>query len=210
MPARPRSPQRARPILRRARRRCVRPVGQPAPARGVRLAHRELANLRAAFRWAADHDDLETAAAIAVYAAFLGIGSNSTNPSVGRGTHRACAPVEHRRLAQLYVMAAQCYAAGRIDDALGYAEAGRLAITSGRFDQVPSEIEPALGSPYVLKGAPERWVELCRNLITRSSGPRTWTRVCLVFALSIAGAGDEAIAESQGQQDNQYRAIVDV
>ena len=32
----------------------------------------ELANLRTAFRWAADHDDLDTAAAIAVYAAFLG------------------------------------------------------------------------------------------------------------------------------------------
>ena len=32
----------------------------------------ELANLRAAFRWAADHGDLDSAAAIAVYAAFLG------------------------------------------------------------------------------------------------------------------------------------------
>ena len=32
----------------------------------------ELPNLRAAFRWAADHGDLDTAAAIAVYATFLG------------------------------------------------------------------------------------------------------------------------------------------
>ena len=32
----------------------------------------ELANLRAAFRWAADHGDLDIAAAIATYAAFLG------------------------------------------------------------------------------------------------------------------------------------------
>src|SRR4029078_10093736 len=32
----------------------------------------ELANLRTAFRWAADHDDLDTAATIATYAAFLG------------------------------------------------------------------------------------------------------------------------------------------
>ncbi|MDT7770531.1 MAG: hypothetical protein QOI30_3548, partial [Mycobacterium sp.] len=32
----------------------------------------ELANLRTAFRWAADHKDLDTAAAIAVYAAFVG------------------------------------------------------------------------------------------------------------------------------------------
>ena len=33
----------------------------------------ELPNLRTAFRWAADHDDLDVAAAIATYAAFLGI-----------------------------------------------------------------------------------------------------------------------------------------
>ncbi len=32
----------------------------------------ELANLRTAFRWAADHGDLDAAAAIATYAAFLG------------------------------------------------------------------------------------------------------------------------------------------
>ena len=33
----------------------------------------ELANLRTAFRWAADHGDLDVAATIATYAAFLGI-----------------------------------------------------------------------------------------------------------------------------------------
>ena len=35
----------------------------------------ELANLRTAFRCAADHDDLDDAATIATYAAFLGLGS---------------------------------------------------------------------------------------------------------------------------------------
>ena len=33
----------------------------------------ELANLRTAFRWAADHGDLDDAAAIATYAGFLGL-----------------------------------------------------------------------------------------------------------------------------------------
>src|SRR4051794_848470 len=32
----------------------------------------EMANLRTAFRWAADHDDIDTAATIATYAAFVG------------------------------------------------------------------------------------------------------------------------------------------
>ena len=33
----------------------------------------ELANLRTAFRWAADHNDLDVAAAIATYAGFIGL-----------------------------------------------------------------------------------------------------------------------------------------
>ena len=45
----------------------------------------ELANLRTAFRWAADHDDLDVAAAIATYAAFLGLsGRELRADSVGR------------------------------------------------------------------------------------------------------------------------------
>ena len=89
-------------------------------------------------------------AAIAVYAAFLGFWVEQYEPHrMGRGTHRARAKaVDHRRLAQLYAMAAQCYVTGRIDDAFGYAEAAQLAIDSGRFDEVPFEFEASLGGAY--------------------------------------------------------------
>jgi predicted ATPase len=40
----------------------------------------ELANLRAAFRWAADHDDLDVAAPIASYAGWLGVGVQTSEP----------------------------------------------------------------------------------------------------------------------------------
>ena len=43
---------------------------------------------------------------------------------VHRGLIEPAKAVDHRRLAQLCVMAAQCFAAGRIDDAVGYAETG--------------------------------------------------------------------------------------
>ena len=68
----------------------------------------ELANLRAAFRWAADHDDLDSAAAIAVYASILGCWVEQYEP--GAWAEELIEParaVEHRRLAQLYVVAAQ-------------------------------------------------------------------------------------------------------
>ena len=85
----------------------------------------ELANMRTAFRWAADHNDLDTAATIAVGATMLGIWLEQHEPaSWAEEIIEAARVIEHRRLAQLYVMAAQCYAAGRIDDAVDYAEAG--------------------------------------------------------------------------------------
>ena len=43
----------------------------------------ELANLRTAFRWAADHGDLDVAATIATYAGFLGFWSRITSRSPG-------------------------------------------------------------------------------------------------------------------------------
>jgi predicted ATPase len=72
----------------------------------------ELANLRAAFRWAADHDDLDSAAAIAVCASILGSWVEQFEP--GAWAEEIIEParrVEHRRLAQLYAVAARCYAA---------------------------------------------------------------------------------------------------
>ena len=111
----------------------------------------ELANLRAAFRWAADHDDLDTAVAVAIYAAFLGIWLEQYEP-VGWAEElidRARA-VEHRRLAQLYVMAAMCYATGRIDDSFGYADSwpGRpsKADVSTRF-RTSSKLHSARRTP---------------------------------------------------------------
>ncbi len=69
-------------------------------------------------------------------------GSNSMNPSGGpKSSSIRARAVDHRRLSQLYVMAAMCYATGRVDDSLGYATAGRQAIESGRFDEVPYEFE---------------------------------------------------------------------
>ena len=56
---------------------------------------------------------------------------------VGRGNHRTRMSVEHRRLAQLYVMAFRRYGADLSDDGASHAEAGLLAIDSGRFDAVP-------------------------------------------------------------------------
>ena len=75
----------------------------------------ELANLRTAFRWAADHGDLDVAATIATYAAFLGLWVENYEPIAwAEELIEPARAVDHPRLAFLYVMASQCWT-GRTD-----------------------------------------------------------------------------------------------
>ena len=77
----------------------------------------ELANLRTAFRWAADHGDLDIAATIATYAGLLGYLVENYEPIAwAEELIEPARAVDHPRLASLYVMASQCWMAGRIED----------------------------------------------------------------------------------------------
>jgi predicted ATPase len=153
----------------------------------------EQANLRAAFRWAADHDDLDTAAAIAIYATFIGFMVAQHEP-IAWATEliEPAEALAHRRLPQLYVMAALCHVAGRIDAAKDYAVRGEEAIASGRFDVVREEFHGLLGGPFLTGGQPERWVESCRHVIARDRGKHFFSRAFLVMALGVSGGLDEA------------------
>jgi predicted ATPase/class 3 adenylate cyclase len=158
----------------------------------------EMANLRTAFRWAADHDDLDTAATIAHYAGVVGFWTERHEPI--RWSEELIEParvVQHRRLAQLYSLAALCFTAGRIDDAVKYAAAGQEAFTSGRFDAVRREAEASIASPYAAIGQVDRWVDWCRTVIGRHPEPHLHTRSMFIMALMMAGADDEALASSK-------------
>jgi predicted ATPase/class 3 adenylate cyclase len=158
----------------------------------------ELANLRAAFRWAADHDDLDTAAAIAVNTTFLGWFVEQWEPIAWSeeliGPAKA---VQHPRLAQLYVAATWCAVLGRVDDFVGYAEAGRAAIESGQFDDVSDELACACAAGYNTTGRPWQAVEWCRAAIARNPGLHTSSQAVMAVALAVAGATDEAIEASE-------------
>ena len=92
----------------------------------------ELANLRTAFRWAADHGVLDVAAAIASYAALLGVLVDNYEPITwAEELIEPARAVNHPRLATLYMLASQCYWTGRIEEAVGYADAGQTVIGSG-------------------------------------------------------------------------------
>jgi predicted ATPase/class 3 adenylate cyclase len=162
----------------------------------------ELANLRTAFRWATDHGDLDTAAIIATYAAFLGPMVENREPIAWAEELIEPARVaDHPRLAFLYVMATWCSQVGRTDDAVRYADAAQLVIASGRYEEVPFGGEAMLGNAYLHIGQPERCVEWCRAQLARGRDTHTVITAYLVNALALAGSHDEAMAAADGLID---------
>ena len=103
--------------------------------------------------------------------------------------------MHHPRLAFLYVQASLCWVVGRIEQAVGYADAGQMVIDSG--GEVPFGIEGRLGFVYAAIGQPERWVEWCRAQLARGHDTHALTQANLVIALTAAGAG-EARAAAKG------------
>jgi predicted ATPase/class 3 adenylate cyclase len=161
----------------------------------------ELANLRTAFRWAADHDDLDAAATIATYAAFLGTVVENYEPTAWAEEliEPACA-VDHPRLAALCLMASHCVFVGRTEEAVRYTDVGQTVIASGS-DKVPYAALGGFGHAYRYIGQPERYVEVCRAQLARGRDTNTPTRVFLVVALTAAGSPDEAMAAAYGLID---------
>ena len=101
----------------------------------------ELANLRTAFRWAADHGDLDVAATIATYAGLLGAAVQTLEPIAwAEELIEPARAVDHPRLAFLYVIASLCYTTGRIEAAVGYADAGQIVLGRSR-EALPYGIE---------------------------------------------------------------------
>ena len=158
----------------------------------------ELANLRAAFRWSADHGDLDVAAPITTYATLLGLMVENYEPIAW--TEELIEPAclaDHPRLAFLYVMASQSWMVGRVKESVGYSDAGRAVLLSGR-NAVPSGFESWLAAVFNMIGQAERSVEWCRGLLAHDRDPLALSRAALVTALLRAGSYREAMAAANG------------
>ncbi len=162
----------------------------------------EFANLRTAFRWATDQYDLDTAAIIATYAAFLGIAVENYEPIAwAEELIEPARGADHPRLAFLYVMATRCCQVGRTDDGVRYADAAQLVIASGLYQEVPFGLKTMLGLAYLHIGQPERAVEWSRAQLARGRDTHTLMRQSLILSLTLAGSHDEAIAAASGLID---------
>jgi predicted ATPase len=158
----------------------------------------ELANLRTAFRWAADHGDLDVAATIATYAGLLGLAVHTLEPIAwAEELIEPAGAVDHPRLPFLYVIASLCWFAGRFEAAVGYCDAGQIVLGRSR-EALPYGIEAWLGLVYLAIGQPERCVEWCRAQLARRRDTHVYIRAWLVAALAVAGCGGEAMDSADG------------
>jgi predicted ATPase len=157
----------------------------------------ELTNLRTAFRWAADHGDLDVAAPIATYATLFGVMVDNYEPvSWSEELIEPARAVNHPLLASLYVMATQCWMLGREDEALHYSDAGQEVLVSGG-DTRPSGFEGWLGGFYTNAGQPERSIQWFQVLLARGVDPYALAASGLVFALMRSGSQADAMAAAK-------------
>jgi predicted ATPase len=152
----------------------------------------ELANLRTAFRWAAEHGDLDTAAPIATYATLLGLMIENFEPVAwAEELIPPARAADHPRLTSLYVMATHCWPLGRIEESQRYADEGQKLVIQGRH-AVPPGLESWLGGVYTNMGQPGRSIEIFLDLVARDDDPFGLARSGLVFALLRNGSFEEA------------------
>ncbi len=159
----------------------------------------ELANLRTAFRWSADHGDLDVAAPIAACAAFLGFRVENYKPILAEELIEPAHAADYPRLAWLHAMAAQCWMPGRMEAAVGYSEAGQIVFSEGS-EGLPYEVESLLVSVYQAIGQPERAVEWWRAQLAHGL-TQDIHEGCLALALTVAGSPEEAMTLATGLVD---------
>ena len=155
----------------------------------------ELANLRLAFRWATDTDDLATATTLAAHAAMLGWPLQRYEP-VGWAEEilETATVAEVPQLPRLYTAAGLCMFTGHAEAALGYVTTARAMAAEERYE--PFGAEWALtfeGLAYAFNGEVDRWVEIGTDLAAQP-GLAHAGLCALTWALPIAGRHPEAQA----------------
>ncbi|MBE1546256.1 putative ATPase/class 3 adenylate cyclase [Mycobacterium sp. OAS707] len=163
----------------------------------------ELANLRTAFRWAADREDLDDAATIACYAAFLGycVENYEAVPWAGELIERASA-ADHSRLAFLCAMAALGWFVGPAEAAVRCCDVGQAALCNGPA-AIPFGLDGMMATSYLAVGQPDRAVEWLRARLGGGLDTHAQAniRATLSMSLTIAGREEEAIAAAAGLVD---------
>ncbi len=156
----------------------------------------EYSNLRTAFRWAADHGDLDTAVAVAAHTTVLG-GPLLRYEAVGWAIEilDAATAARVRQLPRLYSAAADCSYIGRTEAAVEFAQRGVALATDARYDP----FEPAwthwfAAVAYLYGGKLEEAVGVAAGLVGGSGAANALGLMSMLALLPPAGRPAEARA----------------
>jgi predicted ATPase len=156
----------------------------------------EFANLRAGFRWAADQDDLATAAAIAAHTAMLALALERYEPAGwAEQILQAASTAELAQLPRLYTAASLCAFTGRAEAAVEYAQAAVVMEADPRYDPFdPGWSLYREAVAHVVAGRLDLYLELCAGLAAQSGSAQVMGRCGLLWGLEMAGRDEEATA----------------
>jgi hypothetical protein len=155
-----------------------------------------LANLRAGFRWAADQDDLATAAAIAAHTALLGEALQRFE-AVGWAEEilEAARAADLAQLPRLYIAASFCGFTGRPEQGVTYTQAAAALEADARyhpFDPAWTRYREAVSHLWV--GRLDRYLEICAGLEGQPGAGHVLGKSGQLLGLAIFGRDEEARA----------------
>jgi hypothetical protein len=153
----------------------------------------EFANLRAAFRWAADHDDLLTATAIAAHATMLGFLVQRFEP-VGWAEEilEPATAAQVEQLPRLYTAAAICIFTGHAEAGVGHAETAVTLAADPRHDGYTTWDKLILANAHLYTGRVDLFIETYSNLAAQASFAHVHGLCGLLYSLPVVGRGEEA------------------
>jgi hypothetical protein len=156
----------------------------------------EFANLRAGFRWAADQDDLATAAAIAVHTAMLAQPLERYEPAGwAEEILEGATTANLAQLPRIYTAASFCMYTGRPETAVRYAQAAVALEADPGFDGFdPAWARYGEGLAHLFAGRLGRFMEICADLAAQPGPGHVLGQIGLLHALTMAGRPEEATA----------------
>jgi predicted ATPase/class 3 adenylate cyclase len=156
----------------------------------------ELANLRAAFRWAGAHGDIDRAIILAAHPAVIGCVSQRFEP-VGWAEELmpAATAAGARQLPRLCSGAGVCCLIGRPEHAIEYAERALELAADPRYDALEEGWTLfTLLAGFRYTGAFDRWTQLCTELVPRGGLQEVVGLAGLLAVYPRLGRSEEARA----------------
>jgi tetratricopeptide (TPR) repeat protein len=154
----------------------------------------EFANLRAGFRWAADHHDLDAATAIAAHTAFMK-STLQRYESIGWAIELldAATRADLPQLPRLYSAASNCIFLGRPEDAVRYAQTALGLEADPRYHGFRPPLTAVMeAAGHGIAGRVERAIEICFDVAARPGPVDVFCLAVLCWVLTGVGRDEEA------------------